>query len=73
TTGGSLRHTVEAVRAMGGEVVGAGVLIDRSGGTADAGAPYWATLSLSVPTYEPERCPECAAGLPLSVRGTSHL
>lgn len=71
TTGGSVRETVQAVRAMGGVVVGAGVLIDRSGGTADAGAEYWAALSISAKTYSPGECPQCAAGVPLSKRGTS--
>lgn len=72
TTGGSVRHTVAAVEAMGGTVVGAGLLIDRSGGGAYAGTDYWATLKLQAPAYRPEDCPECAAGAPLTSRGTSH-
>ncbi len=71
TTGGSVRQTVHAVKDLGGVVIGAGVLIDRSGGTADAGAPYTSALRLSVPTYEPANCPQCAAGLPLEKRGTT--
>lgn len=71
TTGGSVRDTVEAVRSLGGEVVGAVVLIDRSGGRADAGAPYTAALRLRVPTFSPDECPECRAGSPLTKRGTT--
>lgn len=71
TTGASVRHTVEAVRALGGEVVGAGLLVDRSGGRSDVGTPVRAALTLDIPAYEPDDCPECAAGAPLTKRGTS--
>ena len=39
TTGGSTRETIEAVTRAGGAVVGAGSLVDRSGGGVDVGAP----------------------------------
>ncbi|MEJ7652320.1 MAG: phosphoribosyltransferase family protein [Chloroflexia bacterium] len=71
TTGASVRHTVEAVRALGGEVVGAGLLVDRSGGRSDVGTPVRAALTLDIPAYEPDDCPVCAAGAPLTKRGTS--
>lgn len=71
TTGGSVRQTVQAVETLGGVVMGAGILVDRSGGSADAGALYWAALTLQVQTFPPETCPQCAQGLPLSKRGSS--
>jgi len=37
TTGGSVQETIEAVRAAGGTVVGASVLVDRSGGRTPPG------------------------------------
>ena len=71
TTGGSVRQTVAAVEGLGGVVVGAGLLVDRSGGRADAGTSYWAALELDTPAYRPDECPQCAGGVPLTKRGTS--
>ncbi len=71
TTGGSVRHTVSAVERLGGVVVGAGLLVDRSGGTAEAGTAYWAALTLDAAAYQPQECPQCAQGVPITKRGTS--
>lgn len=67
TTGGSIRDVIAAVGALGGAVAGVAVIIDRSGGRVDFGAPFFACLSLDLPTYEPAQCPLCAAGEPLTV------
>jgi orotate phosphoribosyltransferase len=42
--------------------VGAGFLVDRSGGAVNVGAPSVALLTLDVQTYEPSACPLCAQG-----------
>jgi orotate phosphoribosyltransferase len=62
TTGKSTRETIEVVRRSKGEVVGAGALVDRSGGKAELGVPYRALVTLTVPTYAPEHCPLCRNG-----------
>jgi orotate phosphoribosyltransferase len=62
TTGKSTRETIEVVRSSGGEVAGAGALVDRSGGTAELGVPYRALVTLAVPTYLPQDCPLCRSG-----------
>ena len=67
TTGGSIRDVIDAVRAPGGEPVGVGVVIDRSGGKVDFGLPLFACLKLDLPTYEPGACPLCEQGLPLTI------
>lgn len=64
TTGGSTRETIEAVRRAGGEVVGAGSMVDRSGGAVDLGLRRVALLTLDVPAYDPASCPLCQAGTP---------
>ena len=64
TTGGSTRETIEVVRQSGGVVVGAGSLIDRSGGAVDLGVRRVALATLSVPTFAPEVCPLCQSGTP---------
>lgn len=68
TTGGSVRDVINAVKAAGGEVAGVAVLIDRSGGRTDFGAPFFSCLALDLPTYEPgEECPHCSRDEPLTL------
>ncbi|MGA2284916.1 MAG: orotate phosphoribosyltransferase [Dehalococcoidia bacterium] len=66
TTGGSIRQVIDAVRQAGGEPVGVAVLVDRTGGKADFGLPFFACLELVVPSYDSSDCPLCSDGLPLT-------
>lgn len=63
TTGGSSAEVVDLLRAAGGQVLGAGSIIDRSGGRADLGVPRIALATLDVLAWEPAVCPLCAQGL----------
>ncbi|HEU4798352.1 MAG TPA: orotate phosphoribosyltransferase [bacterium] len=65
TTGGSIRNVIEVVRAHGAQVVGAAVLVDRSGGKIEHGVPLHALLSLEVQAWEPAQCPLCREHVPL--------
>lgn len=67
TSGGSVRDTIEAVRAAGGEPVGVAVLADRSGGRARFDMPLFAAIALDLAAYEPASCPLCADGADLTV------
>ncbi len=62
TTGGSTREVMEVVTRLGAVPVGAGSLIDRSGGAVDLGIPRHALAVLEVPTYPPDDCPLCRDG-----------
>lgn len=62
TTGGSTREVMAVVESFGGKTVGAGSLIDRSGGAVDLGVPRHALAVLEVPTYTPDECPMCKQG-----------
>jgi orotate phosphoribosyltransferase len=73
TTGGSTRDTIEAVIEAGGAVVGAGSLVDRSGGSVDVGVRRHALLTLVVPSYDPSVCPLCKQGVPSSKLGSRGL
>ncbi|MBS4031098.1 MAG: orotate phosphoribosyltransferase [Clostridiales bacterium] len=64
TTGGSVREVIELVKEWGGDVVGVGTIVDRSGGTADFGVPYASLIQVDVETYDPDDCPLCLAGSP---------
>ena len=79
TTGGSLLAMLPPVESVAGEVVLAGVLVDRSGGTRELTSPgsgrrypvesLWV---LDLPTWEPGAdCPGCAAGLPVDTPGAT--
>ena len=70
TTGKSTRETIDVAVAAGAQVVGAASIIDRSGGQQGLDVPYHALATLSVPTYEPEACPLCAAGQPVVKPGS---
>jgi len=62
TTGGSTRETIEALRALGANVIAAASIIDRSSGKADVGVPRVALALLDVPSVEPTACEACARG-----------
>lgn len=70
TTGLSTRETMAVVTEAGATVAGAGAIVDRSGGKADMGVPFRALVQLDVPTYQPEACPLCAAGQPVTKPGS---
>lgn len=62
TKGGRVQQTIDLVRAYGGEVVGVGVLVDRSKGEAKFGVPMVSLMKLDLPTFDPADCPMCKAG-----------
>ena len=70
TTGGSTRETMQVAAAAGGRVVGAASIVDRSGSAARFDVPYISLLTVNLPTYEPDRCPLCAQGLPVLKPGS---
>lgn len=72
TTGGSVREVIDVVKEFGGVPVAVAMLVDRSGGKATFdGVPNFALLHMDVETYEPENCPLCAKGIPLTKRGST--
>ena len=70
TTGGSTRETMEVARAAGAVVVGAGSIVDRSGGNQQLDVPYHALLPMDVKTYDPLACPLCKAWVPVIKPGS---
>lgn len=64
TTGGSVREVIELVKELGGNVVGVGTIVDRSGGTTNFGVPYTSLIQIDVEAYDPGECPLCLAGSP---------
>ncbi|HEY4442134.1 MAG TPA: orotate phosphoribosyltransferase [Candidatus Elarobacter sp.] len=71
TTGGSVREVIDVVRSAGATVAAVGIIVQRA--PADFGVPSIALLDLPIESFEPELCPQCAAGEPLSEPGSRYL
>lgn len=63
TTGGSVREVIELVKAAGGDIVGVGSIVDRTGGKIDFGVPFKSVISVDVESWEADECPLCKAGM----------
>jgi orotate phosphoribosyltransferase len=69
TTGGTVRRVVDAVRALGGEIVGLSILCNRGGITAAdvGGVPIHALITLTdLESWPEEDCPLCRQGVPIN-------
>jgi len=64
TTGLSSRQAMEAVRALGGEVIAEAALVDRSAGEAELGVPFYPLVSLNFPAFEADELPPEIAAIP---------
>ncbi len=58
TRGGRVQETVDIVRQHGGEVVGIGVIVDRSGGSRPGfGCPFFSLIEMTVETFPADTLP----------------
>ncbi|SUB00482.1 Orotate phosphoribosyltransferase [Pannonibacter phragmitetus] len=73
TTGLSSRETVDALKAIGAEVLAVACLIDRSAGEADTTVPLVSLTQYKVPAYEPDNLPPELAALPAVKPGSRNL
>lgn len=73
TTGLSSREAIEAIHAHGGQVVGAGCLIDRSAGTANIGVNLESLAQVSFETFEADQVPEDLQDIPAIKPGSRGL
>ena len=69
TTGLSSREAMRAIEEAGGEVIAAAALVDRSGGAADLGVPFFPLVRLDVPTYAGRPLPPELAAIPAEKPG----
>lgn len=73
STGLSIRECVDCIKNIGGEVVAAACLVDRSAGEADVGVPLIALTEYKVPAYSPDALPPELAALPAVKPGSRGL
>jgi orotate phosphoribosyltransferase len=72
TTGGSIQEVLACLRERQVAVAGIYVLVDRSGGAIPVeGKAVGSLLALKVEAFEPDVCPFCAKGLPITKPGAS--
>jgi orotate phosphoribosyltransferase len=72
TTGGSVQEVVSCLKEKGIAVAGVFVLVDRTAGAVLVdGRPVGSLLAFKVDAFDPEVCPLCRAGVPLTKPGAS--
>jgi len=62
TTGGSVKEVMTLAQERGAEIVAVTSVVDRSGGQAQFGVPYFSLFQMDVTNYDSENCPMCKAG-----------
>jgi orotate phosphoribosyltransferase len=71
TRGGRVQETIDIVRAHGGVVVAAGVIVDRSGeAKPDFGCPFVSLIEMNVETFAPDKLPPDLAAMPTQKPGS---
>ena len=70
TTGGSVKEVMDIVEEYDCEIVGLGLIVDRSGGRAKFDVDVFSIVQMDVVTYDPETCPFCIEGVPLVKPGS---
>lgn len=73
TTGGSVKEVMKAAEQAKGDIVAVTAVVDRSGGKAQFGVPYFSLFQMEVTNYEPASCPLCQAGSPAVKPGSRSL
>jgi orotate phosphoribosyltransferase len=73
TTGGSVKEVVQLVEQHQAEILGIGILLDRSGGKVKFNYPLKALVVTDVTNYRPEECPLCKSGEPLVKPGSRKI
>lgn len=72
TTGLSTRETISVIGNTGAQVVAAGALVDRSGGSAAGNftIPFRSLISIPVESFDPAECPLCQHNIPIVKPGS---
>ena len=74
TTGGSVTEVIKIAKSSGGNIIGVGYVVDRSGGKVgfdmSAEGVQHAVLYMDVVTYKPSECPLCKQQVPVVKPGS---
>lgn len=70
TTGGSVKEVVSLLQEQGAKIAAVGSIVDRSGGTADFGVPFYPLMMLEARLWEQDTCPLCRDGIAITKPGS---
>jgi orotate phosphoribosyltransferase len=73
TTGGSVKEVINVVKEFGGNVIGVGCLVDRTGGNIDFGVKFASVISMKIESYTADECPLCKQDIPFVKPGSRAL
>ena len=73
TTGGSVKEVMQAVEELGGEVVGVGIIVDRSNGNVILHENQFSIVKLEVQSFDENEIPEDLAKIPIEKPGSRSL
>ena len=72
TTGGSVKEVMDLVKESGGNIMGVGVLVDRSNGQANLHSKQFSIVEMDAVSYSAEEIPEDLAAIPIQKPGSRY-
>ena len=73
TTGGSVKEVVKIIEKMKGEIIGVGVLVDRSNGTVKIHSNQFSIVNLDIESFEESDIPLDLSKIPIQKPGSKYL
>lgn len=73
TTGLSSREAIKAAKAAGAVILAEAALVDRSGGEADLGVPFYPLVEMHFPSYAEDELPAELAAIPVEKPGSRKI
>ena len=73
TTGGSVKEVMNLVEDAGGNILGVGVLVDRSNGTVTLHNSQYSIVKLDAVSYGKDEVPDELDKIPIQKPGSRHL
>ena len=73
TTGGSVKEVIKLVENAGGNILGIGVLVDRSNGTVTLHNNQYSIVKLDAVSYGEDEVPDELDKIPIQKPGSRHL
>ena len=73
TTGGSVKEVMQVVEELGGQVVGVGIIVDRSNGIIILHDNQFSIVKLEVESFAENEIPEDLAKMPIQKPGSRSL
>jgi orotate phosphoribosyltransferase len=70
TAGTSIREVISLVQSYQADIVGITEILDRSNAAVTFDYPFFALASVPANNWQPDDCPLCAGGVPLTQRGS---